>query len=355
MTMIDLNPVISPDPETTPTSLSYTYIWTGLPATDGQGNPYTYYATELEHPPYTRHYEPLVTIEGVEYCGTSETGCLIANIAPLPTSTSLSGFKQWVGGLATKPVVWLQLMQSENGGPAKPYLPPVKLDGVADAGCTSNCEKLPWQIAWLNVPIVDDYMKLNWTYTVKEVDASGNDWVPEHFTKVESGLTVTNTYVPLTLIDPPVAFKKWENFSGPYPTVWMHLYRQIPGGNPVAVGSPVPLDGVAGGDCTLGCEVVAWSARWEGVDATDLQGNPYVYFVKETNASGADWVPDNFIKTEVGMTVTNTYSPAPTATPIVTIPKTGDGSQMAGLGAGAFVSLLIFIGLQIASRKKRKI
>ena len=134
-------------------------------------------------------------------------------------------------------------MQSENGGAAQSYLTPVMLDGTADSGCTSGCEKLPWQAIWLNVPTTDNMQK-TWTYFVKEVDSSGADWHPVNYVKSESGMTVTNTYVPLNLFDPLVAIKVWANFSGPYPTIWMHLYRQIPGGNPQAVGSPVPLDGV---------------------------------------------------------------------------------------------------------------
>ena len=353
-----VTPAITPDPGTSPTSDVYSYIWTGLPATDAFGNRYTYYATEELYKYYQRQYSSSITDGvGTEYCAAAVTDCIITNIAPNQSSSTLLGTKVWKDGPTTKPAVWLQLMQSENGVAAQPYLTPVMLDGLANSECTSSCEKLPWQAIWLNVPTSDNMQK-NWTYFVKEVDSSGADWHPVNYTKLESGMTVTNTYVTPTLIDPPVAFKIWANFSGPYPVVWMHLYRQIQGGNPQAVGSPVPLDGVEGGDCATGCEVVPWSARWDGLKATDLQGNVYVYFVKETNASGQDWVPGNFTKTEVGMTVTNTYVPAPTptptTTPIVTIPKTGDHGNLVGYGVFTLMGLLAFAGMQILAARKKK-
>jgi hypothetical protein len=346
-------PGITPDPGTAPTSDSYTYTWTGLARTDEYGHPYIYYATEEIYKYYQRVYSDSITDgEGKPYCAAGQTVCTITNIAPNPASLSMIGTKIWQDGPAAKPAVWLQLMQSENGSAAVPYLTPVMLDGTADATCTSGCEKLPWQAIWLNV-LTTDNMEKTWTYTVKEVNASGMDWKPENYTKVESGMTVTNTYTPPTLIDPPVAFKVWANFSGPYPTVWMHLYRQIQGGNPQAVGSPVLLDGIVDGDCSVGCEAVAWQARWNGLKATDLQGNVYVYFVKETDASGADWVPSGFTKTEIGMTVTNTYVPGPTPTIIVTIPKTGGGSNMTGYALMTLIALMAFSGMQLAARKKK--
>jgi len=137
----------------------------------------------------------------------------------------------------------------------------------------------------------------------------------------------------------------------------MHLYRQIQGGDPHAVGSPVPLDGVISGDCATGCEAVPWSARWDGLKATDLQGNVYVYFVKETNSNGQDWVPSGFTKTEVGITVTNSYNPvlAPTPTPIITIPKTGGSrGDMTGYGAFTLITLMAFAGMQILAVRKKK-
>jgi hypothetical protein len=347
-------PGITPDPGTTPTSDIYNYSWTGLAATDALGNAYTYYATEEIYKYYQRQYSASITIENVEYCTAVESACIIANIAPNRSSSTLLGIKVWKDGPTTKPAVWLQLMQSENGGTAQPYLTPVMLDGLADAGCTSGCEKLAWQAIWLNVP-TNDNMGKSWTYFVKEVDASGANWQPANYTKSESQMTVTNTYVPPTLIDPPVASKKWANFSGPYPTVWMLLYRQVAGGVPQAVGSPVPLDGVVGGDCATGCEVVAWSARWDGLSATDLQGNVYTYFVKETNANGQDWTPDHFTKTYSGMTVTNTYVSQPTPTPIIVIPKTGgSGGDMTGYGVFTLIALMAFAGTQIMAVRKKK-
>ena len=48
------------------------------------------------------------------------------------------------------------------------------------------------------------------------------------------------------------------------------------------------------------------SIAWTGLDQTDDQGNLYTYTVKEVDASGADYTPAGYIKTEDGLTVTNT-------------------------------------------------
>ncbi len=46
-------------------------------------------------------------------------------------------------------------------------------------------------VKWTNLDISDDNNN-KFIFTVKEVDASGNDFTPENFTKIEEGLTVTN-------------------------------------------------------------------------------------------------------------------------------------------------------------------
>ncbi|MEA4812530.1 MAG: Cna B-type domain-containing protein [Anaerolineaceae bacterium] len=357
----DIMPVISPDPAENPTNAIYTYTWSKLETTDIDGKPYTYYVSEEPYKWYTPTYEPLVEIGEGQYCGKGDEGCIIINSAPALSSATQTGSKEWNGGPSEKPAIWLQLMQSENNAAAIPFGAPVKLDGLADEGCTSGCEKTAWQAVWLNMPVSDN-MEKTWTYYVKEVNSDGADWVPANYKKAETGMTVTNTFIPPTLIDPPVAFKKWENFSGPYPTVWMQLYRHIDGGAAQAVGSPVPLDGTAGGDCAVGCEVVAWSARWDNLPAMDFSGNLYTYSVKETNAAGADWVPEGFAKTEAGMTVTNRYeTPAPQPTPvtptpkpIVSIPYTGDSSNITAYGLVSLMALLAFAGMQGLALKRRK-
>lgn len=47
-------------------------------------------------------------------------------------------------------------------------------------------------VTWEDLPLYDNYGN-EYTYSVKEVDADGNDTVPDGYTKTEDGLTVTNT------------------------------------------------------------------------------------------------------------------------------------------------------------------
>ena len=77
-----VNPGITPDPGTSPTSDVYSYSWTGLPATDAQGNLYTYYATEELYKYYQRQYSSSITDQaGTEYC-TAKQNVLLPTSRP---------------------------------------------------------------------------------------------------------------------------------------------------------------------------------------------------------------------------------------------------------------------------------
>ena len=60
------------------------------------------------------------------------------------------------------------------------------IQAVVTAAGASSAE-----VSWENLPLYDNTGK-EYTYTVKEVDADGNDDTPYGYTKEESGLTVTN-------------------------------------------------------------------------------------------------------------------------------------------------------------------
>jgi hypothetical protein len=97
--------------------------------------------------------------------------------------------KQWVNadGSADRgphPTIWLILVRSVEGGqPETVEDSLVKLpDGVTE-------------IVYESLPQYDNYGRL-YTYSVKEVDEDGKDYVPEGYSKAESGLTVVNTKNP---------------------------------------------------------------------------------------------------------------------------------------------------------------
>lgn len=49
------------------------------------------------------------------------------------------------------------------------------------------------------------------------------------------------------------------------------------------------------------------TVKWEGLERTDIEGNEYIYSVREVDQDGNDFTPENYSKVEEGLTVTNQY------------------------------------------------
>ncbi len=115
-------------------------------------------------------------------------------------------------------------------------------------------------------------------------------------------LTVENT-VKQTGIS---ASKIWLTADGgedgsEHPTIYFRLYRTNTGtGKTTGVGEPKALED--------GATLVSWGE----LPQYDVRGNQYIYFVKETDAEGNDWVPQGYVKTEDGLTVINRKEPMST-------------------------------------------
>ena len=150
-------------------------------------------------------------------------------------------------------------------------------------------------VKWTGLEATDKDGKA-YVFSVREVDEEGNDFTPENYSKVENGLTVTNTYV-IPTDGEAEATKVWTNGPTPRPTVWFKLYRQIEGGDPVEVPG-AEIKELADGTLTV---------KWAGLEATDKDGKAYVFSVLEVDADGNDFTPENYTKVENGLTVTNTY------------------------------------------------
>ncbi|MBP1920806.1 Cna B-type domain-containing protein [Youngiibacter multivorans] len=228
--------------------------WNDMPTTDMNGNPYTYTVQEVGTPTnYTK----------------SENGLTVTNTY-VPPRDNITATKIWVGGPSPRPTITFQLYRSVLGGAAAPIGDPKDLvNGVL-------------QVTWNDMPLADGNGN-PYTYTVREVGT------PTNYTKNESGLTVTNTYVPpKTDIS---ANKIWVGGPTPRPTVTFQLYRSVLGGAAVPVGDPKDLvNGVL-------------QVTWMQMPTTDTDGNPYTYTVQEVGT------PANYSKSENGLTVTNTYIP----------------------------------------------
>lgn len=93
------------------------------------------------------------------------------------------------------------------------------------------------------------------------------------------------------------ATKIWQdNQPGPKPTIWLKLYRQI-GSDQAAEVPGAELKALPDGTT---------AAVWTDMDKTDSQGRDYTYSVKEADAQGQICTPEGYMKTEDGLTVTNT-------------------------------------------------
>ena len=262
----------------------WVYTWADMPTTDTIGNPYTYYVEETVTPAgFTK----------------TEDGLTVTNTYIIP-SDAIVAEKDWVNGPTPRPTVWFQLWRSwtHEGTTHHEIVPGADIQMLPDG---------TFSVFWTDIDM-ETIIGIPYIFYVKEVDAAGNSFTPENYTKQEEGLTVTNTYVPPMMIDPLYLNKVWEGGQAPYPAIYIHLYRNIPGGTPEPVSDPFPLDGVADPGCVSSCEISPW--RWvvHNLPLTDIDGNPYTYTVRETDANGNDYTPENYVKSVAGYTITNTYS-----------------------------------------------
>lgn len=248
------------------------YIWLNLDKTDASGKEYTYTVKEVGTPD--------------NYIKTEE-GLTVTNEYVIPTNGAATANKVWKNGPDTHPTVWFQLQRSIDGGTAAP-VPGAEIKALPNGTTT---------VSWTGLEETDINGN-SYTFSVKEVDANGNDFTPANYTKVESGLTVTNTYV-IPTNGTANATKVWQGGEslGARPTVWFQLYRQINGGAEEKVN--VPAVELLNGTTTV---------SWTGLEETDINGNSYTFSVKEVDVNGNDFTPVNYTKVESGLTVTNTYN-----------------------------------------------
>ncbi|NLC64455.1 MAG: Cna B-type domain-containing protein, partial [Erysipelothrix sp.] len=172
--------------------------------------------------------------------------------------TEVTGTKVWVNGPEVKPNIMLQLFRDGEA-----HLEPVELVDGETVYTWTELDKT-------------DLNGVDYVYTVDEVS------VPKNYEKSIEDYTITNTYViPKTDIK---VYKSWVNGPILKPSIEIQLYRD---GEPM--GDPVVLDdGV-------------FEYTWTDMDATDIDGNVYVYTVDEIN------VPENYEKDITDFVIVNTY------------------------------------------------
>lgn len=99
--------------------------------------------------------------------------------------TDITAVKQWKNADGSDddsdhPTIWFRLYRMDRYGRRAPY------------GEIKDLPARITEVTWENLPANDVYGN-EYVYEVIETDKSGNDWVPEGYTKSESGLTVINT------------------------------------------------------------------------------------------------------------------------------------------------------------------
>lgn len=252
--------------------------WTELEETDINGNKYIYSVKEVDS-------------EGEEFTPENyvktENGLKVTNSYISPTDAYAKAIKVWVNGSIDRPTVWFKLFRQTGDGEVQP---------VPDAELKELSNNIT-EVVWTGLTKTDNRGN-EYTFSVQEVNADGEDFVPENYEKSisEDGFTITNTYVIPK--DTVTATKVWDGGSSPRPTVWFELYRQIEGGEREKVN--VELKDLSDGTTEV---------TWDDLEVTDIDGNVYIYSVKEVDAAGNDFVPSEYTKTENGLTVTNTRKP----------------------------------------------
>lgn len=236
-----------------PGLLSYT--WTDQPATDADGNLYTYSLVNLNPvPDYT------VKEEGtrVTYHYRSPVG-------------DIEGGVQWAHGTKLiRPQTELQLLQ--NG---RPYGDPVLTEAVATTGVMNQ------SVTWRELPTHDEDGR-PYIYTIDEAET------PKNYVKSQDGLTVLNTYVaPRGRVEGKIV---WDGKEGTVPTVRVILRQTSANGN-IVDSEPIEIK-----NGTL-------KALWEDIPETDEEGEPIVYSLIPEKT------PSNYVAESDGLTLVFRYEP----------------------------------------------
>ena len=123
---------------------------------------------------------------------------------------SVTATKTWEGGPAEKPDIWFQLIRVNDDNTETKVGDPRQ---VVDNFVTWN--QADEGLAELLLRYDENGQE--YSYKVQEVDAAGNDFTPENYTKVETGLNVTNTYSKKASVQVTKAWADANNQDGVRP------------------------------------------------------------------------------------------------------------------------------------------
>ena len=213
--------------------------------------------------------------------------------------TSVTANKIWAGE-NPHPTIWFKLFRQAGDNAAE------EVQGAELKELAPGTAQVVWDGVDAKNPEGIDY-----TYSVQEVDAEGNEFTPTGYTKVEDGLTVTNTATPIEVS----VTKVWDDGNDQDGLRKTSVEVEL-----IENGSPT-------GNTVVLSKDNNWSDTFENLPAY-RNGTLIDYSVVELN------VPEEYVSTvdrddNGNLIVTNTYTPAVTG---LTINKAwDDGDDQDGL------------------------
>ncbi|NMA18345.1 MAG: Cna B-type domain-containing protein, partial [Clostridiaceae bacterium] len=312
--------------------------WPNVDQTDKDGKTYIFSVREFIWDATTQEYVEGAPENYVRSGGEgTATPLTVTNTYNSPAIDPITAKKVWVDGSDNVPAIGLRLHRYLKGG--SPNTNPAA-DAVSGATTVLINNKTDVTATWTHFPATDEN-GVAYVYYVREVRQQGNYQpgitptlvygAPTNYTvdnnnyadantgvdPVTGEWTITNRY-QIPTDGEAKATKVWKNGPTPRPTVWFQLFRNIAGGTPVAVldsnGDPL-IKELANGTT---------SVEWTGLEKTDINGNVYIFSVKEVDAAGNDFTPANYIKSGEGtLSIQNLYTPP---TQNITATKTWAGN-----------------------------
>lgn len=245
-----------------------TATWQDMPTFDSKGNRFTYSVVEG-----LWNADKTVLTEGspINYATTYSKDRLTVTNTYHPQTPNITATKDWEGGPAAKPTVWFKLFRQAVGEPLE------EVPGAEVLELKNGTTSVTWPNQVLNDPADNPYI-----FSVKEVNSAGDAFTPEGYTKIEVGLTVTNTFTT-NETGSWTAKKEWVNGPNVRPTIGLRLFRQ-------SSSTPVEPDPNAQAK-----ELISGvtTATWDNLKTVDTYGNPYTFSVRE-----GSWNADKTIFTE---------------------------------------------------------
>ncbi|WP_168165262.1 Cna B-type domain-containing protein [Alloscardovia sp. HMSC034E08] len=156
------------------------YSFENLPKTDAHGNAIVYTVYEADE-----NGNPTV----VATADPKDPTAMTLRNEVMPT-TDVKATKVWSGDYevsSSRPTIFFKLFRSVESG--QPEAVPNVQNQELKPGVT--------EVSWAGLDKYDAQGH-QYTFSVREVNAEGENFTPQYYTKTENGLTVTNIYVPPT-------------------------------------------------------------------------------------------------------------------------------------------------------------